>query len=87
MYKDIVKYLSQEDILEEDRAAYTRELYNSANVFGITCTSRDRFTPSQLAELGKYGIESVDIRTQGIDVVIVCVELSSQAVASQVLSP
>ncbi|MGN1061875.1 MAG: AAA domain-containing protein, partial [Candidatus Scatosoma sp.] len=26
MYKDIVKYLSQEDILEEDRAAYTREL-------------------------------------------------------------
>ena len=71
MYKDIVKYLSQEDILEEDRAAYTRELYNSANVFGITCTSRDRFTPSQLAELGKYGIESVDIRTQGIDVVIV----------------
>ena len=71
MYKDIVKYLSQEDILEEDRAAYTRELYNSANVFGITCTSRDRFTPSQLAELGKYGIDSVDIRTQGIDVVIV----------------
>ena len=71
MYKDIVKYLSQEDILEEDRATYTRELYNSANVFGITCTSRDRFTPSQLAELGKYGIESVDIRTQGIDVVIV----------------
>ena len=63
--------MSQEDILEEDRAAYTRELYNSANVFGITCTSRDRFTPSQLAELGKYGIESVDIRTQGIDVVIV----------------
>ena len=71
MYKDIVKYLSQEDILEEDRTAYTRELYNSANVFGITCTSRDRFTPSQLSELGKYGIDSVDIRTQGIDVVIV----------------
>ena len=71
MYKDIIKYLSQEDILEEDRAAYTRELYNSANVFGITCTSRDRFTSSQLAELDKYGIKSIDIRTQGIDVVIV----------------
>jgi superfamily I DNA and/or RNA helicase len=40
-------------------------------VFGITCTSRDRFTQSQLQELGKYGIESVDIRKQGIDVVIV----------------
>ena len=71
MYKEIVKYLSQEDILEEDRAAYTRELYNSANVFGITCTSRDRFTSTQLEELGRYGIESVDIRTVGIDVVII----------------
>ena len=71
MYKEIVKYLSQEDILEEDRAAYTRELYNSANVFGITCTSRDRFTPAQLEELGRYGIESIDIRTVGIDVVII----------------
>lgn len=71
MYKEIVKYLSQEDILEEDRAAYTRELYNSANVFGITCTSRDRFTPAQLEELGRYGIESVDLRTVGIDVVII----------------
>ena len=71
MYKEIVKYLSQDDILEEDRAAYTRELYNSANVFGITCTSRDRFTPAQLEELGRYGIESVDIRTVGIDVVII----------------
>lgn len=71
MYKEIVKYLSQEDILEEDRAAYTRELYNSANVFGITCTSRDKFTPAQLEELGRYGIESVDIRTVGIDVVII----------------
>lgn len=71
IYREIVKYLSQEDILEEDRAAYTRELYNSANVFGITCTSRDRFTPAQLEELGRYGIESVEIRTVGIDVVII----------------
>lgn len=71
MYREIVRYLSQEDILEEDRQAYTRELYNCVNVFGITCTSRDRFTPAQLQELGKYGIESVDIKKQGIDVVIV----------------
>ena len=71
MYKDIIKYLSQEDILEEDRQSYTRELYNCANVFGITCTSRDKFTPYQLQELGKYGIDSVDIKQQGIDVVIV----------------
>lgn len=70
-YRSIMKYLSQEDILEEDRQAYTRELYNCVNVFGITCTSRDRFTNSQLTELGKYGIEDVDIRKQGIDVVII----------------
>ncbi|MCH5142670.1 MAG: AAA family ATPase [Clostridiales bacterium] len=70
-YRAICKYLSQEDILEEDRQAYTRELYNCVNVFGITCTSRDKFTPTQLKELANYGIESVDIRTQGIDVVII----------------
>jgi superfamily I DNA and/or RNA helicase len=71
MFKEIIRYLSQDDIIEEDRQSYTRELYNCVNVFGITCTSRDRFTQSQLQELGKYGIESVDIRKQGIDVVIV----------------
>ncbi len=71
MYKEICKYLEQGDILEEDRQAYTRELYNCVNVFGITCTSRDRFTKTQVAELGKYGIESIDIRSQGIDVIII----------------
>lgn len=71
MYRDISKYLSQEDILEEDRRTFTRVLYDNVNVFGITCTSRDRFTPTQLTELGNYGIDSVDIRTQDIDVVIV----------------
>jgi len=71
MFRDICKYLQNEDILEEDRQAYTRLLYDNVNVFGITCTSRDRFTPQQLKELGQYGIESVDIRTQGIDVVII----------------
>lgn len=71
IYRAICKYLSQEDILEEDRQAYTRELFNNVNVFGITCTSRDRFTASQLKELQNYRIESVDIRAQGIDVVII----------------
>ena len=71
MFKDICKYLDSPDILEEDRQAYTRMLYDNVTVFGITCTSRDRFTKTQLQELGKYGIDSVDIRTQGIDVVII----------------
>lgn len=71
MFKDICKYLDSSDILEEDRQTYTRMLYDNVNVFGITCTSRDRFTKAQLQELEKYGIASVDIRTQGIDVVII----------------
>lgn len=71
MYRGICRYLAQEDILEEDRQAYTRALFDNVNVFGITCTSRDRFTKSQLEELGRYGIEDVNIRTQGIDVVII----------------
>ena len=71
VYREIAKYLRQDDILEEDRREYTRDLYECVNVFGLTCTSRDRFTDAQLDELGKYGIDSVNIRTQGIDVVIV----------------
>lgn len=71
MYRGICKYLAQEDILDEDRQTYTRALFDNVNVFGITCTSRDRFTKSQLEELGRYGIEDINIRTQGIDVVII----------------
>ena len=71
MYRGICKYLAQQEILDEDRQEYTRALYDKANVFGITCTSRDRFTRQQLEELGRYGIEDVNIRTQGIDVVII----------------
>ncbi|MCH5156071.1 MAG: AAA family ATPase [Clostridiales bacterium] len=71
MYRGICKYLAQEDILDEDRQEYTRALYDKVNVFGITCTSRDKFTRQQLEELGRYGIEDINIRTQGIDVVII----------------
>lgn len=71
MYRSVCGYLSNPDILEDDRREYTSALYGCANVFGITCTSRDKFTKSQLAELGRYGIKDIDIRRQGIDVVIV----------------
>ena len=71
MYQAICKYLASEDILEEDRRAYTKLLFDNVNVFGITCTSRDKFTKKQLIELETYGIDSVDIRAAGIDVVIV----------------
>lgn len=71
MFKDIHKYLGSEEILEEDRRKYTSELYKNANVFGITCTSREKFTSRQLQALKDYGIGDIDLRTQGIDVVIV----------------
>ena len=71
LFKEIMRYLDNDDILEEDKQQYTKPLYENANVFGITCTSRDRFTSRQLEELGKYGIDNVDIRTLGIDVVII----------------
>ena len=71
IFKEICRYLGSQDILEEDRLVFTNELYQNVNVFGITCTSRDKYTKSQLTELAKYGIEDVDIRKQGIDVVII----------------
>ena len=64
MFKDICEYLSSPDILDEDRRNYTQKLYENANVFGLTCTSRDKFDNSQLKD-------SIEIRTLGIDVVII----------------
>lgn len=71
IYKKIKKYLSKGDILEDDARNYTKSLMDCVNVFGITCTSRDSFSTTQLAALGQYGIDSVDIKGEGIDVVIV----------------
>ena len=71
MFKDICKYLDSPDILEDDRCAYTKKIYENVNVFGITCTSREQFKSEHNEELKKYGIDNVNIRTQGIDVVII----------------
>lgn len=71
MYKKICKFLRQKDVIEEDRIYYTKQLYDNANVFGITCTSRDRFKEKDLEELSKYNLGDLDVRTQGIDVVII----------------
>ena len=71
MYKKICKFLRQKDVIEEDRVFYTKQLYDNANVFGITCTSRDRFKEKDLEELAKYNLGDLDVRTQGIDVVII----------------
>ena len=71
VYREIRDYLSQDDILEEDRQAYTKKLFDRVNVYGITCTSRDRFTEKQNDELRRYGIGDIDIRKENVDVVIV----------------
>ena len=71
MYEKISKYLSQIDVIEDDRRLYTKDLFESANVFGITCTSNDRFTNENNTELGDFNIDDIDIKSIGIDVVII----------------
>lgn len=73
IYKQMASYINPENkqLIESDRIKYTRELLKCANVFGITCTSRDKYSTAQLEELGKYGIQSIDIKHEDIDVVIV----------------
>ena len=71
MYRRIVEYISSAEVIEEDRRLYTKELFESANVFGITCTSSDRFGQNNLDTLSDYGIEGIDIKSAGIDVVII----------------
>ena len=71
MYEKISNYLSQTDVIEDDRKLYTKDLFESANVFGITCTSNDRFTNENNSELGDFNIDDIDIKTVGIDVVII----------------
>lgn len=71
MYEKISNYITTEDVIEEDRKKYTKELFENANVFGITCTSNDRFTGKNVDSLSEYNIEGIDIKTVGIDVVII----------------
>lgn len=71
MYEKISNYLSMEDVIEADRKEYTKDLFDNANVFGITCTSNDRFSGRNVDALSEYNIDDVDIKSVGIDVVII----------------
>lgn len=71
MYKSIYKYLEDEEILEEDRKAYTKKLFDNANVFGMTCTSRNYYSESSMEALREYHLGNIDIKSVGIDVVII----------------
>lgn len=71
MYKAIRDYLGDEEILEEDRISYTKKLFDNANVFGMTCTSRERFNEASMKALREYKLGDINVRNVGIDVVII----------------
>ena len=71
MYEKISKFLSQTDVVEQDRKLYTKDLFESANVFGITCTSSDKFRKENNAELDDFDLDDIDVKMVGIDVVII----------------
>ena len=71
LYRSISAYLQNEDILENDRISYTKKLFDNANVFGMTCTSREYFSEASLPELREYNLGDINIRNVGIDVVII----------------
>lgn len=71
MYEKISNYLSMEDVIEADRKEFTKDLFENVNVFGITCTSNDRFSGRNVDALSEYNIDDIDIKSVGIDVVII----------------
>ena len=71
MYKSIRDYLSDEEILEEDRISYTKKLFDNANVFGMTCTSREYYREASMGALRQYKLGNINVRNVGIDVVII----------------
>ena len=71
MYKAIREYLRDEEILDEDRISYTKKLFDNANVFGMTCTSREYFSEDSMRSLREYQLGNINVRNVGIDVVII----------------
>ena len=71
IYKKISEYLTREEVIESDRTEYTKPLFDKANLFGITNTSRESFNEASMEDLSKYNLGSIDLKKQGIDVVII----------------
>ena len=71
VYKKISDYLQREEIITEDRKYYTKPLFDTVNLYGTTTTSRDKFDERSMAELEAYNLGELDLRKQGIDVVII----------------
>lgn len=64
-YSKIVGYMSQDRQIEKDSDIYNPRLLRSANVFGITSSSSDRFSNDYNPK------ESISLRNMSIDVVII----------------
>lgn len=71
MYKRIVNYLINEEVILEDRKKYTKPLFNLVNLYGSTTTSRDHFSERAMSDLSDYNLGDIDLKKQGIDVVII----------------
>lgn len=71
VYTKIANYLESTEVIEADRKIYTKDLFENANVFGITCTSNDRFSNKNINSLGEFNIDDIDLKSVGIDVVII----------------
>jgi len=71
VYKKISEYIQKEEIIHEDRKYYTKPLFDTVNLFGTTTSSRDRFDGTSMSELADYNLGELDLRKQGIDVVII----------------
>lgn len=70
MYEKIVDFLSKSEVIQQDTDEFTDELFESANVYGITCTSRENFIFTGKAnEL--IGLDRFNLKDIGIDTVIV----------------
>lgn len=70
MYEKIVDFLSRSEVIRQDTDEFTDELFESANVYGITCTSRENFRFTGKAnEL--IGMDRFNLKNVGIDTVIV----------------
>jgi superfamily I DNA and/or RNA helicase len=71
MYKRIASYLTNEEVILEDRKKYTKPLFSLVNLYGSTTTSRDHFSERAMSDLSDYNLGDIDLKKQGIDVVII----------------
>ena len=71
IYKDISAYLKNPEVIAQDKKEFTKPLFELANVIGITCTTDSRIRQSKNKATMEYGLDDVNIKRLGIDVVII----------------